>query len=287
MGEPGDVAEQPSATVAAKDRPRPIIELEHVGKRFTGDGERTSHEALQDVNLSIDRGRFVCLVGPSGCGKSTVLNMIAGLITPSEGTLRYAGGQQQGINTHVGYITQKDTLLPWRRLERNVSIALEYQGVSRQERRQRVRSVIEQVGLAGFEKYYPAQLSGGMRKRATLARTLVYEPETLLLDEPFGAVDAIQRVTLHKMLLDLWERAGLTVIFVTHDLEEALLLADEVVVFGTKPGRIVHRESVPFERPRDILSLRGNAEFGELLSALWHRLEASNATTGIRPGGER
>jgi NitT/TauT family transport system ATP-binding protein len=260
-----------------------MIELEHVAMRFTG-ADRNSYEALHDVNLTIERGKFVCLVGPSGCGKSTVLNMIAGLIAPTEGEVRYAGQQQRGVNVNAGYITQKDNLLPWRKLERNVSIALEYQRVPRVERRQRVEAVIERVGLAGFEKYYPSQLSGGMRKRATLARTLVYEPETLLLDEPFGAVDAIQRLDLHAMLLDLWARANLTVIFVTHDLEEALLLADEVVVFGTRPGRIVHREPVPFQRPRDILALRGDPEFGELLSSLWHRLEASNATAGIKVG---
>lgn len=266
---------------------RPMIELAHVSKRFGAGKDRSSHQALHDVNLAIDKGRFVCLVGPSGCGKSTVLNMIAGLVKPSDGEIRYGGTPQQGINTHAGYITQKDTLLPWRRLDKNVGIALEYQRVPRHERQTRVSSVIERVGLAGFEKYYPAQLSGGMRRRATLARTLVYEPETLLLDEPFGAVDAIQRVALHSMLLDLWERAELTVVFVTHDLEEALLLADEVVVFGTNPGRILHREYVPFARPRDILALRGDPQFGAILSSLWHLLGSSATTSTLSDGSPK
>jgi NitT/TauT family transport system ATP-binding protein len=249
-----------------------IIDVSDVSVRYAvGKGETFS--ALQNVNLKIRAGSFVCLVGPSGCGKSTLLNVIAGLQPVSEGRITYRGDEIRGVNTKTGYLTQRDLLLPWRTLEHNVGLALEIQHVARDERERRVRAIIHGVGLSGFEKSYPAQLSGGMRKRATLARTLIYAPETLLMDEPFAAVDAILRVALHEMLMELWERDKSTVIFVTHDLEEALLLADQVVLFGTKPGRIVHVEDVPFARPRNLIASRSEPEFGRMWFKLWSFLD--------------
>jgi NitT/TauT family transport system ATP-binding protein len=245
-----------------------------VSKVFVDPAKSSHFVAVRDINLEIPRGRFVSVVGPSGCGKSTLLNMTAGLFAPTVGQVLY-NGKKVGttVNTEVGYITQADNLLPWRTLRGNVLLALEIRGVPRKEREERARDAIARVGLTGFEDRFPSQLSGGMRKRAGLARTLVYEPETLLMDEPFGALDAMMRATMQADLLHLWERDQRTVIFVTHDLEEAILLADQVVVFGTKPGRIIHTEDVAFERPRDLHEIRRTPEFTAVWERLWRLIE--------------
>jgi ABC-type nitrate/sulfonate/bicarbonate transport system, ATPase component len=249
------------------------LRFEGVSKAFTAHGDRAPFVAVRDINLTIEAGRFVCLIGPSGSGKSTLLNMAAGLFPPTAGTVYYDGVPLRGVNTRVGYITQQDNLLPWRTLEDNVGIALEIQKVPRHERRRRVAETLELVGLTGFEKHYPSQLSGGMRKRATLARTLIYSPDTLLLDEPFGALDAMLKNSLQTELLRLWERDRKTVLFVTHDLDEAILLADEIVVFATNPGRIIHIEQVTFERPRRLTDIRRNPDFTEVWERLWTLIE--------------
>jgi NitT/TauT family transport system ATP-binding protein len=228
--------------------------------------------ALREVDLEIRHGRFVCLLGPSGCGKSTLLNLAAGLTTPTAGRVLFNGVPLRGVNHEVGYITQQDNLLPWSRVEDNVGIALAVRGVRRAERRRRVGEMLDTVGLTGFARRYPAQLSGGMRKRVTLARTLIYNPSTLLMDEPFGALDAQLRAAMQAELLRLWERDRKTVIFVTHDVEEALLLADEIVVFGTNPGRILDTFPVDLDRPRDVVALRTSARFPALVQQLWSML---------------
>ena len=182
------------------DSRQTVIDVQGVSVEFpSAQGE--PFVALQGVDLKIRAGSFVCFVGPSGCGKTTLLNVIAGLVPVSEGRVMYRGEEVRGVNSRTGYLTQRDLLLPWRTLEKNVGLALEIQHVSQQEQSAKVAAMIERVGLSGFEKSYPSQLSGGMRKRATLARTLIYGPETLLMDEPFAAVDAILRVSLHEMLL--------------------------------------------------------------------------------------
>jgi NitT/TauT family transport system ATP-binding protein len=247
--------------------PSTIISVNGVHKEF-GDS-RKPFIALGDVNLTIERGQFVCLVGPSGCGKSTLLNLIAGLDRPSSGHITYDGKRIDRVNSRVGYITQNDNLLPWRTLRKNVDLPLEIRHVPKAERAERSLEIIRRVGLEGFEDRFPAQLSGGMRKRVTLARTLVYDPETLLMDEPFGAVDAQMRMSLHADLLRIWERNRKTVIFVTHDLEEAMALGDRVVVMGTNPGRVLHSEQISFDRPRDVFSLRADPEFLEVQARLW------------------
>ncbi|WP_051102690.1 ABC transporter ATP-binding protein [Parafrankia elaeagni] len=252
----------------------PEFSFQQVSRKFrSGDGEFT---ALEAVDLDIESGSFVCFIGPSGCGKTTLLNMSAGLLAPSAGAVHFRGKRLNGVNTGVGFITQHDNLLPWRTLEKNVGIALEIEKVPRRERRERVAEVIELVGLKGFAQRYPSQLSGGMQKRASLARGLVYNPSTLLMDEPFGALDAQLRFTMQKELLRIWERDRKTIIFVTHDLDEALLLADKVVVFGTRPGRVVHVEDVPLERPRDLAQLRLSPVYGELWDRLWKLLDHSS-----------
>ena len=264
--------------VVHQSRPEPVdvpeFSFRGVTRRFRS-ADRDEFVALQSVDLDIESGSFVCFIGPSGCGKTTLLNVSAGLLPPSAGSVFFRGMPLTSVNTGVGFITQHDNLLPWRTLEKNVGIALEIEKVPRAERKQRVAEVIELVGLSGFAERYPSQLSGGMQKRASLARGLVYGPSTLLMDEPFGALDAQLRFTMQKELLRIWERDRKTIIFVTHDLDEAILLADKIVVFGTRPGRVVHVEDVPLERPRDLAELRGNRVYGEMWERLWKLLDSS------------
>jgi NitT/TauT family transport system ATP-binding protein len=219
----------------------------------------------------VRRHEFVALVGPSGCGKSTALNMVAGLLAPSRGEVLYDGGPVNGPNRSVGYMTQKDTLLPWRSTADNVRIALELacRAVPRAEADERVARMIAQVGLEGFEKHYPRELSGGMRRRAALARTLIYEPETLLMDEPFGALDAQLKLVMLDQLQRLTQARRMTVMFVTHDLGEAITLADRIVVFSARPGRIRAIREVTLPRPRDVFRARFNPDFARLEEELW------------------
>ncbi|AQU70122.1 ABC transporter ATP-binding protein [Streptomyces niveus] len=252
----------------------PEFSFQGITRRFRS-GNDDEFVALESVSLDIDSGSFVCFIGPSGCGKTTLLNMSAGLLAPSDGAVHFRGAPLNGVNTGVGFITQHDNLLPWRTVEKNVGIALEIEKVPRAERRLRVAEVIELVGLKGFAHQYPSQLSGGMQKRASLARGLVYGPSTLLMDEPFGALDAQLRFSMQNELLRIWERDRKTIIFVTHDLDEAILLADKIVVFGTRPGRVVHVEDVPLERPRDFAELRLSPVYGAIWERLWKLLENS------------
>ncbi len=241
--------------------------------------------AVDGIDISVPVESFTALVGPSGCGKSTVLNMVAGLLKPTEGSVTYDGAPVSGPNVRVGYMTQKDTLLPWRTVEDNVGIAFELacRRIPRAEQVERVREIIELVGLKGFERHYPSELSGGMRKRAAFARMLIYEPETLLLDEPFGALDAQLRLIMQQELLRLVERGRMTVILVTHDLEEAIAMADRVLVFTSRPGRIRATRTIPFERPRDPVSLRFRPEFGRIYEELWNELK-DEVTRGTEAG---
>jgi NitT/TauT family transport system ATP-binding protein len=251
----------------------PLIEYRGVGRRFQSRAGAVT--ACEQVNLTVRQGEFLAVVGPSGCGKSTLLNMAAGLLAPSAGQVFYHGAPVQSPNTDVGYLTQRDTLLPWRTVEDNVAIALELRGEGRAERHRTAHAWLARVGLMGFEKSYPAQLSGGMRRRACLARTLAYEPETILMDEPFGALDAQLRLVMHDELLKLWTGTRKTIVFVTHDLAEALTLADRVAVFSPRPGRIRAIETVDLPRPRDVFRIRFDPHFGELHDRLWSYLEAS------------
>jgi len=248
------------------------IELVGTSKSFFVRDQET--RALQPIDLTISSEEFVTLIGPSGCGKSTVLNLIAGLIRPTSGQVRYDHRPVIGANLKVGYITQKDTILPWRNVADNVGIAYElrYRKVPTEERRARVAQMIELVGLAGFERHYPAELSGGMRKRVALARTLIYEPETLLMDEPFGALDAQLKLVMHDELQRLTRLRRMTVVFVTHDLGEAITLADRVVVLGGRPGWIKAVQTITLPRPRDVFKIRFTEVFGQIHEELWNEL---------------
>lgn len=250
-----------------------MIELQSVTKEFSARG--VGVRALESIDLQVPKEHFVALVGPSGCGKSTVLNLVAGLTDPTVGTVLYNGAPVTGPNRRVGYMTQKDTLLPWRTVQDNIGTALELscRATPKDERLRRIEQMIELVGLKGFAKHYPSELSGGMRKRTALARMLIYEPETFLLDEPFGALDAQLKLIMQDELMRLTQARRMTVMFVTHDLEEAITLADTVVVFTGRPGRIRAMRDVKLPRPRDVQHIRFTPEFAEIYDALWQELK--------------
>src|SRR6201996_5518699 len=206
--------------------------------------------ALDHVTLAIPAGRFVSLIGPSGCGKSTIFNVVAGLQEPTTGRVLIDGIDATGTIGRVGYMLQKDLLLPWRTLVDNIILGMEIQGVPLRAARERALPLLQRYGLGGFEHAYPSALSGGMRQRAALLRTLLIDTDVILLDEPFGALDAQTKLQMQEWLLALWSDVGKTVIFVTHDVEEALFLSDEVHVMGTRPGRVVETIAVDLPRPR-------------------------------------
>jgi len=250
-----------------------LIELRSITKSFSARG--VGVHALGPIDLSVGKEKFVALVGPSGCGKSTILNLVAGLLEPSQGEVDYQGAPVKGPNRRVGYMTQKDTLLPWRTVEDNIGIALELscRYATKSERRTRIDQQIELVGLRGFERHYPAELSGGMRRRTALARMMIYEPETLLLDEPFGALDAQLKLIMQQELLRLTQLQRMTTVFVTHDLTEAITLADTVVVFTGRPGKIRAVRDIPLPRPRDVQQMRFLPKFAALYEELWKELK--------------
>jgi NitT/TauT family transport system ATP-binding protein len=238
-----------------------------VSKRFAG-----GFTALHDVTLAIRPQRFVALVGPSGCGKSTALGLIAGLEGTSAGSVRVRGRLVEGVGRDVGFLFQRDALFPWKTVRQNVELPLQLRGITAAARQGRVDDFIARVGLRGFEKYYPHQLSGGMRKRASLAQTLVYDPDILLMDEPFSALDVQTRNLMEDELLALWQGSGKTVVFVTHDLEEAIALADEVVVMTAGPGRVKATYDVDLPRPRNVQDIRFDPRFVALYRAMWNDL---------------
>jgi ABC-type nitrate/sulfonate/bicarbonate transport system ATPase subunit len=226
------------------------LELLHVSKTFVAPG-RAPVQALQDVTLQVPPHRFVSLIGPSGCGKSTLFNLIAGLLHPTSGQIRVDGGEVAGTAGLVGYMLQKDMLLPWRTVLDNVILGLEVLGVPRRAAVAAAQPLLERYGLAGFEKHYPRALSGGMRQRVALLRTLLYDREVILLDEPFAALDAQTRLLLQEWLLTLWQDFRKTILLVTHDIDEAIFLSDEIYVMSARPGRIRAHLRVDLPRPRD------------------------------------
>jgi NitT/TauT family transport system ATP-binding protein len=228
---------------------------------------------LDGFSMDIEPGEVVGVVGPSGSGKSTLLNIAAGLITPSHGSVSYYGDRITGPNKRVGYVTQRDLLLPWRTVRENVSLPLELRKVSRAERAIRLEQVIDQVGLQGFEDSYPSQLSGGMLKRAALARTLAYQPDMYLMDEPFASLDAQLRMHMHDELMRITTDTGATVIFVTHDLAEAITLSDRIVVVSRRPARIKYTATVNLPRPRKAAASQASPEFSRLFQRLWTEMD--------------
>ena len=260
---------------AGADPPQGVsVALDRVGIRFRG-----GVEAVRDLTLEVAKGEFVALLGPSGCGKSTILNAIAGLLDPEatelSGRILVDGADARSRtrrDLNLGYVFQRDALLPWQTLEQNVQLGLVIRGVAADERSARSRTLLEMAGLSGFERYYPHQVSGGMRQRAALLRTLAYEPQVILMDEPFGALDAQNRMLLQAELLRIWERTPRTVLFVTHDLAEAIVLAQRVVVMSRRPGTVKAVFEIGLPYPRDAFMLRGAADFAELETTIWNAL---------------
>jgi NitT/TauT family transport system ATP-binding protein len=246
-----------------------IVRLDGVTKQFYRDGRPLL--ACRDVTLDVPRGDFVSIVGPSGCGKSTLLNLIAGLAKPTRGEIRYAGSPVNGPNRRVGYMTQRDNLLPWRSVEGNVALPLEHHRLGAAERRARVDDALRRTGLAEFRSAYPKQLSGGMRQRVGIARALAVRPAMLLMDEPLSALDAQTRALLMEDFLSLWLEQRISALYVTHNLEEALRLADRIVVLSRRPGQIKAVVPVPIAQ-RERAGAAAQAELARLGEALWQSI---------------
>jgi NitT/TauT family transport system ATP-binding protein len=245
-----------------------VIRVEHVSKTY-GDGKGAT-AALTDISFTVPEGRFITVVGPSGCGKSTLLHILAGLLAPTQGRVLMNGERLSGPSPEkIGVVFQDAWLLPWKSAVENVEFPLTLRGVRAKERRARAMPLLELVGLAGFAGKYPHELSGGMRQRVAIARCLVQEPRILLMDEPFSALDEQTRTRMGSELLQIWEKTGGTVIFVTHGLTEAIYLADEVLVMGTRPGRLIKRIPVALPRPRAI-EMIGTETFGRLRNEIWN-----------------
>ena len=257
--------------MAAATRERPAVaprgnsvSLSSVSCRFG------AYTAVDSTTISIGDGEFVSVIGPTGCGKSTILNVVAGLLVPSEGTVEIFGKRLAGLNRDAGYMFQADSLFPWLSALDNAQIGLEFRGVPVAERHQRAQAWLERVGLAGHEHKYPHQLSGGMRKRVSLAQMLVTDPRILLMDEPFSALDVQTRVLMENELLDLWSSDRKSVIFVTHDLEEAISLSDRVIILSAGPAtRPIGEFIIDLPRPRDVAEIRHLPRFVELHREIW------------------
>lgn len=250
----------------------PAVRLSQVAITFALKGGGT-YQAVRDINLSVGANEFVAIVGPTGCGKSTLLNAAAGLLKPSAGGTEIFGERLTGLNARAGYLFQQDALMPWKTAVDNVAVALEPKGVPRAEALARGREWLGRVGLAAFADRYPHMLSGGQRKRVALAQMLIRNPQILLMDEPFGPLDAQTRQIMGNLLLELWAQDRKAVMFVTHDLEEAIALADRVVVMSAGPAaRIVGDYPVSLPRPRDIAEIRLDPAFHDIHKAIWATL---------------
>jgi NitT/TauT family transport system ATP-binding protein len=277
-------ASPPAGDVSANMRGPGSIVLENVSVEFKAAGVL----AVDDVSLHLKPGEFVSIVGPSGCGKTTLANFAAGLLPAGVGSGTFlVGGKPPSIgNREIAYMLARDALSPWRTTLSNAELGTEIRGMPEKERRQRAMDLLEQVGLKGFENAYPKALSQGMRQRVALARTFCLDSPILLMDEPFGALDAQTKLQLEDVLLSLWQRDGRTVLFITHDLSEAVSMSDRVIVMSARPGRIIADVPITLGRPRSVRALQKDARYHELYSHVWTKLEEGLGLSGGNALGE-
>ncbi len=252
-----------------------VLAVRNLNKAFLSE-KGTSVDALQDIDLVVDENEFVCLLGPSGCGKSTLLRIVAGLEHPSSGSVAYRGKAIEGPGRDRGMVFQEYSLFPWRTILDNIGLGLEFSGISAEKRRRRSGEYLALVGLERFGSAYPHELSGGMRQRAAIARALANNPDLLLMDEPFGALDAYTRILLQQELLRIWQERRKTILFVTHGVDEAVFLADRIILMSSRPGRIRRIFPVDMDRPRK----RKDPRFGQLTDTILEELNAETLAGG-------
>ena len=240
-----------------------------IRQSFPGLAGEPPLSVLNDISFEVPRGKFVSVIGPSGCGKSTLIQMAAGLLKPTGGRVLHNGAAVAGVNRTIGFVPQQAQLLPWKTMIENVEFPLLLRGVGSAERRARAQQAIDKVDLAGFEQHYPHQLSGGMQKRVSIARMLVYKPDTILMDEPFGALDAQTRMVMQHDLQIMLATEGASVLFVTHDITEAVMLSDSVIVMSRRPGRVLAEVNIDLPRPRDMFEPHTIPGFAEAYDRVW------------------
>lgn len=255
----------------------PMLDLRALAKVFPATKHAAQVDVLEGMDLAVRRGEFVSLVGPSGCGKSTVLRILSGLVPASGGEIRIDGAPSVGTPPGVGFMFQNDALLPWATVAENIAVGLELGGCPPAARADRLQELLRLVGLDKFAAFHPSALSGGMRQRVSLARTLAYSPSIFLMDEPFGALDAQTKIVLGREFLRIWATYRCTVLFVTHDIGEAIVMSDRIVVMSARPGRIVAEFEVPLERPRDFVKAHASRAFSELYEKVWGALVEGGA----------
>jgi NitT/TauT family transport system ATP-binding protein len=268
---------EPAQAAAA---PRIEVAVRGLGHDFRPMSSATPLTVLDGIDLDIARGEFVSLIGPSGCGKSTLLRLMSGLIAPSRGTIAVAGRQVRGLDRRLGFVFQQDAVFPWLTVEGNIAYGPRCRGVAGREREALVARWAEAVGLAQFRKAWPKELSGGMRKRVDLARVYANAPEILFMDEPFGALDVETKASMQHTVLDLWQRTGTTIVFVTHDLEEAVFLSDRVVVLSSRPGRIATIVPIDLPRPRNEAS-RLSDHFAAMKREVWSAMRSGHSPAAV------
>ena len=260
------------------------IVMEGLSKTYNA-GTASAVEAVRDVDLEIEAGEFVTIVGPSGCGKSTLMEIVAGLIPKTSGSVRIGDEEVTGPRQEIGVVFQEYSLFPWRTVQRNAEFGLEVMGVDKDERRDRAKEMLDLVGLEGFEQSHPDELSGGMQQRVAIARTLAADPDILLMDEPFGALDEQTRMYMGEELLRIWAETDKTVVFITHSLQESVLLSDRVAVMSERPGRIREIIDIDLERPRDT-DIIGTEAFNDAQSRIWQLIKDSSSDGVEDAGGE-
>jgi NitT/TauT family transport system ATP-binding protein len=263
-----------TASAGLADMNDAVLAFDAIRQEFPTPGADAVIRVIDGISFEVASGKFVAVIGPSGCGKSTLLQMAAGLLMPTRGGVRHRGRTINDVNREVGFVPQQAQLFPWKTLAENVELPLILRGVASAERKQRVTAALQAVGLSGFEHYFPGQLSGGMQKRGSIARTLVYRPDVILMDEPFGALDAQTRMVMQDDLQMLSRDAGATILFITHDITEAVLLADHVVIMSQRPSRLLANIAVDLPRPRDVFEPFRNPGFEAAYEAVWSVLRS-------------